>query len=60
MNYEDHRKTMLADLLMEFIEDPDLEASEVSDSIMEELRDIHDYHAALAEKTAKVISYLGG
>ena len=51
---------MLADLLMEFIEDPDLEASEVSDSIMEELRDIHDYHAALAEKTAKVISYLGG
>ena len=38
----------------------DYEASEVSDAIMEELRDIHDYHAAIAEKTARVISYLGG
>ena len=58
--YEEHRRMLLADVLLELIEDPDLEASEISDTIMEELRDIHEYHAAQAEKAAKVISYLGG
>ena len=56
----DYRRSMLADVLMELIEDPSYEPSEVSDAIMDELRDIHEYHAKLAEKAAKVISYLGG
>ena len=60
MTYSDHRRTMLADVLLEMIGDDDLEASQISDTVMEELRDIHDYHAKLAEKTAKVISFLGG
>ena len=59
MNYEDHRRTMLADILSEMIQDTD-NVSEVSDAIMDELRDIRDYHDALAEKTALLISYLGG
>lgn len=60
MTYRDHRKAMLADILMELIEDPDLEASEVSDAVMDELEDIHAFHSGLAEKTARIIKYLGG
>ena len=60
MTYRDYQRAMLADILLEMIGDDDLEASQISDSVMEELRDIHDYHAKLAEKTAKVISNLGG
>lgn len=58
--YGDHRKAMLADLLLDMVGDPYTEPSEISDAIMGELREIHDYHAKLAEKAAKVISFLGG
>ena len=51
---------MLADILLEFVSDPYVEASEISDAIIDELSDIHDYHAEQAEKAAKVISFLGG
>ena len=56
----DYRCTMIGDLLMELIEDPEVEASEISDAIMDELREIHDHHKAVVEKTAALISYLGG
>ena len=58
--HTDHRKAMMADLLLDMIGDPFTEPSEISDTIIGELREIHDYHAKLAEKTAKVISFLGG
>ena len=58
--YQEHRRMLLAVVLLELIEDPDLEASEISDAIMDELEDIHAYHAERAEKAAKVIKFLGG
>jgi hypothetical protein len=58
--HEDHRVAMLADILLEWISDPYMEASDISDTVMDELRDLQEYHAKLAEKTAKVISFLGG
>ena len=51
---------MLADILLEWVSDPYIKASDISDTIMDELRELQDYHAKLAEKTAKVISFLGG
>jgi len=57
---EDHRTAMLADILLEWVSDPYIKASDISDTIMDELRELQDYHAKLAEKTAKVISFLGG
>ena len=58
--HEDHRAAVLADILLEWISDPYIKASDISDTIMDELRDIQDYHAKQAEKAAKVISFLGG
>ena len=60
INYSDRRKAMLGDLFLDMIGDPYCEASEISETVIEELRDIHSYHAGLAEKAAKVISFLGG
>ena len=57
---DDHRVAMLADILLEWISDPYVKASDISDTIMDELKDIQDYHAKQAEKAAKVISFLGG
>ena len=58
--HNDYRSAMLADILLEFVSDPYVEASEISDAIIDELASIHDYHAEQAEKAAKVISFLGG
>jgi hypothetical protein len=57
---EDHRTAMLADILLEWVSDPYIKASDISDTIIDELRELQEYHAKLAEKTAKVISFLGG
>ena len=57
---DDHRVAMLADILLEWISDPYIEASDISDTIIDELKDLRDYHAEQAEKAAKVISFLGG
>ncbi len=57
---DDHRIAMLADILLEFIDDPTIEACDISDAVIGELRDIELYHSKRAEKAAKVISFLGG
>ena len=57
---KDHRVNMIGDLLSELLEDPDVQVSEISDGVMAELKEIHEHHALMAERTALLISYLGG
>ena len=56
----DRRVSMIGDLMSELLEDPDIQVSEISDGLMEELKDIQRHHALMAERTALLISYLGG
>ena len=56
----DYRIAMMGDLLGELIEDQSVQVSEISDGVMGQLKEIHDHHATMAERTALLISYLGG